>query len=84
MLSSAVRCCVLSRPFECVSTRASALCARSARSWLRTGSRSRASASMIAVEEYLAECRGRKRLVPSSRWKPTGLLASSGGVSDTD
>ena len=39
---------------------------------------------MIAVEEYLAECRGRKRLVPSSRWKRTGLLANSGGVSDTD
>ena len=32
-------------------------------------SSSRASASMTAVEEYFTECRGRKTLVPSSRWK---------------
>ena len=84
MLSSAVRCWVLRRPFECLTTRASVLPRTVGAVVASERSRRRASASMIAVEEYLAECRGRKRLVPSSRWKRRGLVASSGGVSDTD
>lgn len=44
--------------------------------------RSRSSAASRSSEEKTAEAEGRKRDVPSARWKSAGLVASSGGVHD--
>ena len=68
MLSTARRCCALSWTFPVAAARAATLAATVGAVTFSARANRRASASMTAVEEYFSPCRGRNRLVPSSRW----------------
>ena len=84
MLSTARRCCALNWTFPVAAARPATLAATVGAVTFSARPNRRASASSTAVEEYFSPCRGRNRLVPSSRWNRTGLVASSGGVRTTE
>ena len=73
MLSTARRCCALNWTFPVAAARLATLAATVGAVTFSARPNSRASASSTAVEEYFSPCRGRNRLVPSSRWNRAGL-----------